>query len=192
MAKVGRRTWVSLIAVLLIGLTLALIGAKYRREQLSRIMLRGIESGTSDVVRHCLERRASPNARDGDGFPVLTTAVTLNRIDIAELLLRHGARVEEPDNFGWTPLMFATKDGNAACVRLLLEHGAHPGRQDVNGVAAADIALGHPEIYALFHAWFQRHGITLLDQPEMMDARQSDDDSSPSPGVSDVVRDLGR
>jgi len=48
----------------------------------------------------------------------------------ARLLLRHGARVDAADDFGRTPLLFAAKDGNAECVRLLLEHGAHPGRQD--------------------------------------------------------------
>ncbi len=185
MARIRRGTWVAIVACMLVGLTLALIGVMYRREQLSRTMLESIESGDYDVVLRSLQQGANPNTRNSDGYPALTDAVSWGRADIARLLLRHGARVEEPDDFGWTPLMFATKDGNAECVRLLLAHGAHPGRQDVNGVAAAHIALGRPEIYDLFQSWFQRHGETLNVQPDMMDARQIDDDSSPSPGEID-------
>jgi ankyrin repeat protein len=43
---------------------------------------------------------------------------------MVELLLKHGATVNQADGLGTTPLMMAAASGNAAVVKVLLDHGA--------------------------------------------------------------------
>lgn len=44
--------------------------------------------------------------------------------DMLGLLLGYGAKINEPDDNGYTPLMHATHQGALRLVQLLLRHGA--------------------------------------------------------------------
>lgn len=56
----------------------------------------------------------------------LMLAVTAGRLEIARLLLDHGATVDARDEYGFTPLTMAISTRHAAVVSLLLARGANP------------------------------------------------------------------
>lgn len=57
---------------------------------------------------------------------LLTIAVMDAHLDEAALLLKSGARVDTPDEYGFTALTSAITGGRLAVVELLLRHGANP------------------------------------------------------------------
>lgn len=83
-----------------------------------------VDDGGSGTMRHNL----SP----------LHGAVEGRHVDILELLLQHDAKVdgdgEEP------PLFVAARRGCAACIRVLLEHGADAKSEDSEGTTALEAA----------------------------------------------------
>jgi ankyrin repeat protein len=56
----------------------------------------------------------------------------MNRLDVVQLLLRHGADVNTPGLWGRTPLLFASVRGHLEVVRWLLEHGADVSAKDAD------------------------------------------------------------
>src|SRR5881398_2897454 len=54
-------------------------------------------------------------------LPVLGLAVVRDRIDIARLLLRWGARLNAPDRYGWAPLSRVVSHGSLRGTRHLIE-----------------------------------------------------------------------
>ena len=78
----------------------------------------------------------------------LHSAAAAKAVRIAEALLVHGAPVnarQGAGDVGFTPLMEAAYNGQAAMVDLLLRHGADPAMRDGDGKTAWDHALlrGH-------------------------------------------------
>jgi len=65
-----------------------------------------------------------------------------------------GAQVDLPRKDGGSPLLISALQGHAACVRLLLEHGADPLPRTDDGHTALDLAnrRNHPEVMALLQA----------------------------------------
>lgn len=55
------------------------------------------------------------------GTTALDAAIMLERADVVEVLLRHGASVEVGDRQGWTPLHFAALSGNCGIAGQLLD-----------------------------------------------------------------------
>ncbi len=43
---------------------------------------------------------------------------------MAELLLDHGAQVDIQDSYGWSALMYASREGHTEAAKLLLDHDA--------------------------------------------------------------------
>src|SRR5581483_3151319 len=68
---------------------------------------------------------AAPEVRGADGSTPLQWAVYRN--DVAELkrLLKAGAKVDEANNYGATPMQMAGATGNAQIIELLLAAGAN-------------------------------------------------------------------
>jgi uncharacterized protein len=64
----------------------------------------------------------------------LTEATQRGDLEQMQRLLASGAPVDETGGFGFTPLIWAAREGHASAVRLLLRHGANPElRAGVNG-----------------------------------------------------------
>ena len=75
-----------------------------------------------------LEYNAAPDCMVLDET-VLIQAIRCNHLEIAEVLIRHGASVNASGFTKQTPLMEAIKLDQPGCVELLVSHGA-----DIEGV----------------------------------------------------------
>jgi ankyrin repeat protein len=64
------------------------------------------------------------------------TFLTIIYEAIIEELCKNGAKVEEPNKAGDTPLMFATAKGNTKCVLKLIEMGANVNAANSHGLTA--------------------------------------------------------
>ena len=86
------------------------------------------------IVQLLLKFKADPNDTQIGNWSLLFGA--LGNTNILEALLDAGAKPDAHDktvNEGETPLEYASREGNAAAVELLLRHGADPNYSNVNG-----------------------------------------------------------
>lgn len=94
-------------------------------------------------------------------------------VEMAQLLVENGAKVNQPSPSGWYPLMTAAGRGNIKVVDYLLAHGADPNAADRAGITALYSAAGGdyrvPAAEALLSHGANpnaknMHGGTALDQ----------------------------
>ena len=78
------------------------------------------------MVNSALSRNADPDTPGRSGIPVLLVASMLQRADILEALLTHGANVDITDAHGDTALHAAVASKKTDVVELLLKHHANP------------------------------------------------------------------
>jgi hypothetical protein len=83
--------------------------------------------GIRDLVKFLIvERSQDVNAR---GFDLketpLVVACRMGHLDVARVLLEHGADTETRDSDTFNPLERASREGHVELVRVLLEHGAN-------------------------------------------------------------------
>ena len=92
-----------------------------------------------EMIRREKERRAATRSRKGTlGRSPLIVACEKGHVDVARLLLNHGASADFPTLYnGWYPLHFAAKNGHAEIVRLLLSHNAKIDRLRLEDEATA-------------------------------------------------------
>jgi bla regulator protein BlaR1 len=89
------------------------------------------------VAKELLEAGADPNVADEEGrTPLACAAGNRDRVDLVQLLLDHGARVDSVDKRGSQPLESAVFNYSVAGIKLLLAHGAvidpkKPGSESV-------------------------------------------------------------
>ena len=69
-----------------------------------------------------------------------------NDVEIIDLLLKHGANVNEKNEAGETPLMAAVEGGVVERIEYLISTGADKNLKDNNGRSALDRAEGSTEI----------------------------------------------
>jgi len=86
------------------------------------------------------QRHANPNLADSRGVTPLMRATQLGFHDGIAALVKAGARVDEPNAAGETPLISAVHRRDTALMRVLLQAGANPDRTDNSGRSARDYA----------------------------------------------------
>jgi len=76
------------------------------------------------------------NARDDNHWPALHFAAQSGAVEIAQLLLEHGAEVDPVNSSGATPLLLAVVKytGNGELIVLLRKSGANPNHDNGNGI----------------------------------------------------------
>jgi len=117
--------------------------------------------GDLDSVRQMLDDNPSRISETRpNGRRPLSASVEFGHDDIARLLLERGAnpRWEEPDAPRGTSLHAASRMGNLAMVKLLLDHGADPN-EEIDSTSSAMVFAASPEIRALLES----HGGGLGD-----------------------------
>jgi uncharacterized protein len=92
-------------------------------------------------VRFLLQRGADPNIRNKRGVAPLQLATSIGFIEGAEELIKGGANVNVSDQTGETPLIAAVHARNVPMVRMLLDKGSDPDRNDNSGRSARDYMM---------------------------------------------------
>src|SRR5437764_8415793 len=97
--------------------------------------------GNRDAVTALLKDGADVNTAQGDGMTALHWAVQKGDVDLARTLLYAGANVKATTRIGgYSPLLIASRNGNASMVETLLAAGADPNSATVNGATALMLA----------------------------------------------------
>uniref|UniRef100_A0A7E4VJI3 ANK_REP_REGION domain-containing protein n=1 Tax=Panagrellus redivivus TaxID=6233 RepID=A0A7E4VJI3_PANRE len=99
------------------------------------------------VTKCFVEKQLHVDARDGDFNTPLLLAAYFGHIEIALLLLKLGARVNETNQLGITPVMAACTSGSVQLLHQLVKHGGDLRVSDLgNSPLGFACAAGHLEI----------------------------------------------
>ncbi len=106
-------------------------------------------------------------------------AASNNNLDLAKLLVSHGALIEGPHHHndsgyhcGQTPLMSACYQGNLDIVKFLLDNGANANSADSEGKTALDyclLGISVNETSKDCRDLMQELGVKSKLSPELMD-----------------------
>jgi len=117
-------------------------------------LLDAIHQKNVDVVREHMESGTDPNkmfmwqGRDFAGASALHLAVSVEHIEITELLLENGADIDirARDQHGGTPLHWAAFLGYRQMAEMLVEAGADINAPDDDGYTPLDAALSNSDL----------------------------------------------
>jgi ankyrin repeat protein len=104
-----------------------------------------IEAGNIPGIEKCIAGGVDVNADLGGGTRPLMIAARNERTAVAAYLIRKGARVNDGDDTGFTPLHDAAGAGDVGMVRLLIARGAdvkRKNRLDENALSLAAVGSG--------------------------------------------------
>lgn len=105
--------------------------------------------GHTAIVDLLLTRGAEVNSPSRNGLRVqpLNSAVAGQHLDIARLLLDHGADPNARQGEDFAPLHGAAQNGQVEMIQLLLAHGADPHLNNMDGKTPHDYAVenGHTQ-----------------------------------------------
>ena len=105
-------------------------------------LLLAADTGNLSIVEVLLNRGADIDATDEQGRTALFLATERGHEDIVSLLLEKGCDTEVTDDLlGQTPLLRSASMGQSKMCVVLLNHGADPFYQDMEGHTANDLAV---------------------------------------------------
>ncbi|GAQ81938.1 hypothetical protein KFL_000950140 [Klebsormidium nitens] len=98
-----------------------------------------------------LEAGANVHARDCNGYTALHHATSHHaQLDLARLLLKHGADPNARNRFGNNALMEPVMLNNFEACKLLYDAGADPDLEDFDGFTPRKTGMSYPALQALF------------------------------------------
>src|SRR5947208_17109852 len=90
--------------------------------------------GNRDAVRALLKDGADVNTAQADGMTALHWAAQRGDVELATVLLYASANVRATTRIGgYTPLLIAGRNGDAAMIRTLVASGGDPNGATANG-----------------------------------------------------------
>ena len=107
--------------LLVVGSLLAAAAADAAPADVADAAMRGDRA----AVRAAVARKASVNVPQVDGSTALHWAVERDDLEMADLLIRAGARITAKTREGVTPLQLAATNGSAAMIDRLLKAGVN-------------------------------------------------------------------
>ncbi|KAK8004980.1 hypothetical protein PG990_011017 [Apiospora arundinis] len=137
--------------------------------------------GLLEAVQVLLEKGAdveSQNTRSLDFPNALYQAVSRNSVQIAEVLLQHGADINAWTWNGTTPLAIAVGGRAVEIVDLLLQYGADKEAKDNNGITIRALAAESPQI------------LTLLQAPLLLQGPSTSNPQATKPSKRRTQRDM--
>uniref|UniRef100_A0A9J7XYT5 Ankyrin 2a, neuronal n=1 Tax=Cyprinus carpio carpio TaxID=630221 RepID=A0A9J7XYT5_CYPCA len=89
----------------------------------------------TQIASALLQYGAETNAltKQGSGLTPLHLAAQEDRVQVAEILVKHEANVDQQTKLGYTPLIVACHYGNVKMVNFLLQNGANVNAKTKNG-----------------------------------------------------------
>ena len=107
--------------------------------------------GHHEVAEYLLKAGASVNAASHNAMKVtpLHSAVAAQRLEIADLLLKHGADLSLRESGGYTPLHIAAQNGDVHMIHQLLLNGADLRAKSEDGKTALDLAAEMEHVEAV-------------------------------------------
>lgn len=113
-----------------------------------------VDNNEIEELKKILEKDNSiVTCRDRMGRTLLVYANEDKYLDIAKLLIEHGADTNAKDENNWSALHFASQNQALSIIELLIANGAIVNAQDSNGNTALHNAVYNQEIkkYLLCH-----------------------------------------
>jgi ankyrin repeat protein len=105
-------------------LTIAILaGGRASADECEEFQLAVSKGELAKVTKMLSLNKSLVNQRSENKFTALFLAAMKDHFEIAELLIKHGAKLEDRA-FGETPLYRACMDGSTSVVEVLLKHGA--------------------------------------------------------------------
>ncbi len=106
--------------------------------------------GDRAAVKTLLQQGSDVNAAQGDGMTALHWAAMKNDAELAQMLIYAGANVKATTRLGGnTPLVIATRNGNAPVVAVLLKAGADPKAATSTGTTPLMLASASGSVDAV-------------------------------------------
>ena len=111
-----------------------------------------------EVKRLVKSKNVDINSQNNGLETFLGKAARISNVEAIEVLLDHGARINQRDAEGYTPLMVAVIHKNPAAVKLLVERGADINLglkslgRNVTALDLAKVEYGYREIISILEA----------------------------------------
>ncbi len=143
--------------------------------------------GNKDAVRALLKEGADVNSALGDGMTALHWAASKDDVELAKMLLYAGANVKATTRLGgYTPLLIASRNGNASMMAALVAAGADANSATTNATSALMLASASGKVDAVR---------ILLDHGADVNAKETAKGETPlsfaaAYGRADVIREL--
>lgn len=98
--------------------------------------------GRIEVARHLISKGAQINSPSNNASKVtpLHAAVAGKHLEIAEMLIKHGANVNAKQQNDVTPMHSAAQNGQAAMIKLLIDNKADVHAKTSDGKTPSDLA----------------------------------------------------